>query len=37
MARLQDCLILTGMALRGCNIANAAVAMLEVVPVHHKS
>ena len=34
MTRLQDCLILTGMTLRGCDIANAAVAMLEVVPVY---
>jgi hypothetical protein len=34
MTRLQDCQILTGMTLRGCDIANAAVAMLEVVPVY---
>ena len=34
MTRLQDCLILTGMTLCGCDIANAAVAMLEVVPVY---
>lgn|GEM_PF-7116485 len=33
MTRLQDCQILTGMTLRGGDIANAAVAMLEVVPV----
>ncbi len=32
MTRFQDCQILTGMALRGCDIANATVAML--VPVY---